>query len=82
MKDYPLEIIKGETGYMSKGHHDKQKFAAAVEALEEVDIHIDPEKVEHAHYRYIPCGWQEPGKGDYWPTRPGRGAFPVTVWED
>ena len=82
MKNYPLEIIKGESIYISKGHHDKQAFAKAVEALEEVDIHIDPEKVEHAWYRYIPAGWQAPGEGWYEYTKPGRGAFPITVWYD
>lgn len=82
MKEYPLEVVKGESIYISKGHHDKQKFAEAVEALDEVDIHIDPGKVEHAYYRYVPYRWW-PGEGGYeYTTRPGPGAFPVTVWED
>lgn len=84
-KTYKLEIVSldDDSGYYSKGHHDKQLFAET--ANREFAIDVIPEKVYHTYLRkrwllpneqgaynfeYFVCS-SEKGK---------QGAFPATVY--
>lgn len=81
MKNYPLEIeaYNENYGYWSKGHHDKQAFADAVE--QEWEVEIFPAAVAHVWVRRRPAlpherdeyAWfhEAANKGE-------RGAYPIT----
>ena len=81
-EQYPLDpkpLTEAGTifGYFSKGHHDFNDFAAEVERVYDCTVKITD--CYHTRYRCVPAA---PGEG-YWllPSKPGRGAFPVTVYE-
>jgi hypothetical protein len=92
MKSYPLELqdfVESEsgnhqTGFWSKGHHDKAEFFEAV--VEELAyrknvVRVDEQYVRHVWWRFVPFG---PGSKAvvFVKAKPGvRGAFPATILE-
>ncbi len=62
--------------YRVRGHVDKSTFQEALRL--EVGLDVPLEKIEHLYYRNIPAGPDMPGVVVYWPSEPGRGAYPVT----
>lgn len=64
-------------GFMARGHHDAQEFIRV--CREQWGKRVQPEDVYQAHWRILPPN--EDGDRWYWPSFPGRGAFPVTVTE-
>jgi hypothetical protein len=84
MKNYPLEIIVflENSGYYSKGHHDKQLFCDEVNS--EYDADISPARVRHTWMRCrpaLPIEREEYGKVTFLvESKQGkRGVFPVTI---
>lgn len=66
----------GILSYRIRGHVDKDTFRQAL--LLEFGISAELEGVKHLHYRNVPAGRDMPGVVVYWPSKPGRGAYPVT----
>lgn len=80
-EELSMHIEVGDGVYWVRGHYDPSLFAAALA----VDCMKAAPPIEEIRQRY----WRI-GKGDlftddyeyvYYVTKPGRGAFPVTVWE-
>jgi hypothetical protein len=73
--------------YWARGHHDKAAFAEAVGWYDGED-YPDPATVRHEYWRVKRVGETDIFLGAdpdwqymYTPTKKGRGAFPVTVWD-
>lgn len=62
--------------YMMRGHQDKSEFVIEVEI--EYGRKISPDNVKHAYVRNIPTGKDNPGLMIMKPSKPGRGAYPIT----
>ena len=62
--------------YRTRGHVDKTVFRDALRL--ECDIDAPLEIIEHLYYRNVPAGPDMPGTTICWPSKPGRGAYPVT----
>jgi len=62
--------------YRARGHVDKDVFRQAL--LLEFGVTVSLEAIEHSHCRNIPAGPDMPGLMFYQPSKPGRGAYPVT----
>lgn len=79
-----LKTYDGECNvqsYYCKGHIEPTLFIAALEKYEDETCDID--EVEHLYFRHRPLLPHEKSEWSiaYWldVTKPGRGAFPVTV---
>lgn len=84
---YDIGDMGQQFGYFAKGHHDPAVFLEAVDYYGAANdcpgwlAHyrpMVPEDVRHEHWRCIPLG---EGFYRYETSKPGRGAFPVTVIE-
>lgn len=68
-------------GYYARGHWTGEELLAAVKWANGDEVTFNPANVRQTYYRQVPL------KGDVCDfqlieSKPGRGAFPVTVWED
>jgi hypothetical protein len=84
-RSYPLDVdpLTGQDGeglgYFSKGHHDPEAF---VREASHFDGLLYPAKyVRHAYYRAVPSQ-NDDLDTIYYETKPGRGAWPVTLIEN
>ena len=68
--------------YWTRGTIDPAEFIA--EMASEYDIDVTADQVQHCHMRFVPAStdpMDHMGMIFQFPTKPGRGAFPVTIYE-
>lgn len=86
MKDYPFKIgflmeFEGNqiTSYLTKGHHDKQKFVDGVKTEQDADVNI--EWVHHSYGKWIPIAGEKRVTLLHEFDHPVKGSFPMTYIE-
>lgn len=73
------ELDNGFSGYWARGHWTGEELLAAAKWAAGDEVEFNPANVRQTYYRQLPL------KDDVFQlieSKPGRGAFPVTVWED
>ena len=83
MKERNGELIELDyEGFVVKGHVTKAELAEVVnKAYGKSDLFEDGEEVEHKWARWIPDSKKIYDMVLLFFSEPGKGAFPVTVWE-
>lgn len=84
--DLLVDLDSGQSlGYWAKGHHTGEDLLHAAKRFSGDEIAFDPAKVRQTYFRQVPIAeaaeWSDYAKFQLIESKPGRGAFPVTVYE-
>jgi len=69
-------------GYYAKGHWTGEELLAGAKWIAGDGVEFNPANVRQTYYRQVPLPKGESCDFQLIESKPGKGAFPVTVWED